>query len=262
MSDSLKQRLARGDLLLGTWVKTPSMMIAEVLTHSPLDLVCLDAEHAPFDRGTLDQCLGALSLHRFPALVRVPSQAAEHTLNALDSGADGIVVPHVTDAASAAGAVQRAHFGPGGRGFAGSTRAAAYTHKPMARHLEDSAASTVVVAQIEDVEAVENIEAIAAVDSIDCLFVGRADLTVAFGAASPEAPEVVAAVERVCRAGRAAGRPTGMFLGDLAELPRWRALGATLFLLSSDHGCLLAGVRQLADRFHSLAGGLPDDQIR
>lgn len=253
MSDRLKDRIARGDLLLGTWVKTPSMMIAEVLTQTPFDLVCLDAEHAPFERGTLDQCLGVLSLHRFPALVRVPSRAPEHTLNALDCGATGIVVPHVTDSGAAAAAVRGAHFGPGGRGFAGSTRAAAYTGRPMARHLEDSAASTVVVAQIEDVEGVENIEAIAATDGVDCLFVGRADLTVALGAPSPQAPEVVAAVERVCRAGRAAGRPTGMFLGDLEELPRWRELGATLFLLGSDHSCLLAGARQLADRFHSLA---------
>jgi 2-keto-3-deoxy-L-rhamnonate aldolase RhmA len=253
MNAPLKHRIARGDVLLGTWVKTPSMMIAEVLSYTPLNLVCLDAEHAPFDRAALDQCLGVLALRQCPALVRVPSRAAEHTLNALDCGACGVIVPHVINAESARAAVAQAHFGRGGRGFAGSTRAANYTGKPMAQHLEDSAAATVVLAQIEDVEAVDDIEAIAAVEGVDCLFIGRADLTVALGATSPKASEVIDAVERVCRAGQAAGRPTGMFLSDMDEIPRWRALGATVFILGSDHGFLLQGARTMADRFRELA---------
>ncbi len=254
MSDTLKERIARGDVLLGTWMKTPSMMIAEVLSYTPFDLVCLDAEHAPFDRRDLDQCLGVLSLRQMPALVRVPSRASEHTLNALDLGASGVVIPHVTDVDTAKNIVKQSHFQAGGRGFAGSTRAAHYTAKGMAQHLRDSAAQTVVLAQIEDIDGVENIDAIAAVDGIDCLFIGRADLTVALGAESPAAPEVVAAVERVCRAGRHFGRPTGMFLSDLRELPHWRELGATVFILSSDHGCMLAGAKKLATEFNELAG--------
>ena len=250
MPAKLKKRIAAGEILLGTWMKTPAMMIAEVLAGTELDLVCLDAEHAPFDRGVLDQCLGLLHARAFPALVRVPSAAPEHTLNALDCAADGVVIPHVLDAAGAEAAVRQAHFGRGGRGFAGSTRAAGYTAKGMAHHIEDSAEHTVVLAQIEDVEGIDNIEAIAEVPGIDCLFIGRADLTVALGADSPKDAEVVAAVERVCRAGQAAGRPTGMFLGDMTELPHWRELGASVFMLSSDHGCMLDGVKRLVAGFN------------
>ncbi len=119
----------------------------------------------------------------------------------------------------------------------------------MAEHLRDSAESTVVVAQIEDIEAVEAIESIAAVEGIDCLFVGRIDLTVALGAASPADAAVVDAVERICSAGLAAGVPVGMFLGDLDELDHWKARGASLFLLSSDHGFLKQGAAALVSRF-------------
>lgn len=251
MTTRLKSRIAAGEVLLGTWVKTPSMMICEVLADTALDLVCLDAEHAPFDRATLDQCLGILRSRDFPTLVRVFSSAPEHTLNSLDCGADGVVIPHVTDRETAVAIVQQAHFGRGGRGFAGSTRAAAYTRKTMAQHIDDSAARTVVLAQIEDVEGVDNIDEIAAVGGIDCLFIGRADLTVALGASSPRDPVVIEAVERVCRAGKVAGVPTGMFLGDLNELPHWRKLGATVFLLSSDHACMVAGVSTLVDDFRA-----------
>ncbi|KAA1189128.1 aldolase [Pseudohalioglobus sediminis] len=249
MNKTLKSRIAAGEQLLGSFVKTPSPILCEVLGKTDLDLLCLDAEHAPFDRLVQDQCLYALRSEGKPALVRVPSAAPEHTLNALDCGATGVVVPHVTSAEMAEEIAAAAHFGAGGRGYAGSTRAAEYTTRPMAEHLAASAAESVVIAQIEDLEALEAIDDIAAVDGIDCLFVGRIDLTVALGAASPADPEVVEAVEKVCRSAAAAGRPVGMFVGNLDEIPRWQDAGATLFLLSSDHGFLLQGAASLVQRF-------------
>ena len=249
MGRTLKARIAAGEQLVGTFVKTPSPILCEVLGKTELDLVCLDAEHAPFDRLVQDQWLPALSREGMPSLVRVPSAAPEHMLNALDCAATGVLIPHVTTPAMAEKVAASAHFGAGGRGYAGSTRAASYTSKPMAAHLADSAARSVVVAQIEDVEALAPIEEIAAVPGIDCLFVGRIDLTVALGAPSPSAPEVVAAVERICRAGADAGRPVGMFVGNLDEVPRWRAAGASLFLVSSDHGFLMEGAAGLVRRF-------------
>lgn len=245
---SFRERVRSGELLVGTWVKTPSPMVCEVLGQTPLDLLCLDAEHSPFDRGDIDGCLAATRAANMPTLVRVPSAAHEHTLNALDCGATGVVIPHVTSAAMAESVAKAAHFGAGGRGYAGSTRAAGYTAKPMAEHLADSAAESTVIAQIEDLEALEAIEAIAAVDAIDCLFIGRIDLTVAMGAESPADDKVVAAVEHICAVGKEAGRAVGMFVGNIDEVPRWIDAGASLFLLSSDHGFMLQGARQLAEK--------------
>ena len=250
MTHTLKARIAAGDQLVGTFVKTPSAMVCEVLGKTPLDMVCLDAEHSPFDRLVQDQCLYALRSEGMPSLVRVPSASHEHILNALDCGASGVVVPHVTSAEMAAEVAAAAHFGAGGRGYAGSTRAAGYTTKPMRNHLDDSSEETVVIAQIEDLEALDEIEAIAAVEGIDCLFIGRIDLTVALGANSPADAVVIAAVEKICQAARRAGRPVGMFVGNLEEIPRWQEAGANLFLLSSDHSFMMAGARDLVQKFH------------
>ncbi|MEH6590545.1 MAG: aldolase/citrate lyase family protein [Halioglobus sp.] len=250
MTATLKSRLASRDPMVGTFVKTPSPMLCEVLGNTALDLVCLDAEHSPFDRLVQDQCLYALRNEGMPALVRVPSAAPEYTLNALDCGASGVVIPHVTTPEMAAAVTSAAHFGAGGRGYAGSTRAAAYTRKPMGQHIEDSAAQTVVVAQIEDIEALDAIDEIAAVDGVDCLFIGRIDLTVALGAQSPADTVVVDAVERICRSALDAGRPCGMFVGNLDEIPRWKAMGVSLFLLSSDHSFLMQGANRLVDQFN------------
>lgn len=247
---SLKSRLAAGERLVGAFVKTPSPIVVEVLGLTDLDCLCLDAEHAPFDRLAIDACVLAARAAGMDVLVRVPSAAPEHILNALDCGATGVVVPHVKSAEEARAILRASHYGAattegGGRGYAGSSRAAGYTTRTMGQHMAASAARTVVVLQIEDPEAIEAIDEIAAVEGIDALFVGRVDLTVAYGATSQDDPRVVAAVDAVCEAGVRHGRQVGMFLARVGDVPEWSAKGANLFLLSSDHGFMLAGAAAL-----------------
>ncbi len=256
MSASFRDRLFAGDPLVGVWAKTPSHIVADVLGLSPLDVVCLDAEHAPFDRLVLDACLSALAKAGKPALVRTAKLDEAQILNALDCGADGVVCPHVRGPEDAARLARIARFGAGGRGYAGSTRMAGYATRAMGDVLA-SGAEVSVVAQIEDLEAVDAIDEIAAVEGVDCFFIGRIDLTVALGAKTPDAPEVVAAVQRICETCAARGRRVGMFVGDLDEIPRWRAAGANLFLLKSDHAFILEGARALRARFDQLARGTP-----
>jgi 2-keto-3-deoxy-L-rhamnonate aldolase RhmA len=241
-----RDRLRAGELLSGTWVKTPHPHVVEVLSFSSLDCLVLDAEHAPFDRASLDQCILAARAGGKPVLVRPASSAHEHILNALDLGADGVILPHIRTAAEAEDAVKACQYVSGGRGYAGSSRAAGYTTKGMAKHRAD-ANSVIVIAQIEDVEGVDNIDAIAAVPGLDALFIGRADLTIAYGAETPDDAVVVEAVDRIVTAGKAAGRTTGMFLGRVGDVPMWRDKGASLFILGSDHDFLLQGAARLAE---------------
>ena len=240
-----KQRLTAGEPLLGTFLKTPHPHVVEVLTAGGLDCICIDAEHAPFDRTAIDLCVMAARAGGLPALVRPASAAAHELLNALDCGADGVVVPHIRSVREAAELARIAHYGPGGRGFAGSTRAAGYGLVPLTDHLNASAGRTVVIAQIEDAEALDEIDAIAAVEGIDALFVGRIDLTISLGCTSPDDPRVVAAVDRIVAACRQAGRASGMFLSRAGDVAGWQAKGSSLFLLGSDHGFLRSGARGL-----------------
>ena len=241
---SFAARLRGRELITATWVKTPHPHVVEVLALSPLDCLVLDAEHAPFDRAALDVAILAARAGGKPVLVRPASGDPAALLQALDGGADGMIVPHVRSAAEARAVVAACHYGPGGRGFAGSTRAAGYTTLGMARH-RDAARDVLVIAQIEDAEALDEIDAIAATPGLDALFIGRADLTVSLGAASPDDPDVVDAVRRICAAGAAAGVTTGMFLARTGDVAEWRAAGASLFVLQSDQEFLLKGAAAL-----------------
>ena len=242
---TFKARLTGGEPLVGTFIKTPSPIVAEVLGLSSLDAVAIDSEHAPFGRVEADGCIAAFRAADMPNLVRTADDSAREIRNALDSGATGIIVPHVISGAQAEAIVKVSHFGDGGRGYAGSPRAAGYGTRTMSQHLEESAKNTTVIVQVEDIPALQNVADIAAVDGVDAIFVGRADLAVAMGK-SPMDDAVIDAVESVCSACQSVGTAVGMFTPDLGELPKWRELGASLFLLSSDQSFLLDGANALA----------------
>ncbi len=244
-----RQRLISRELLVGSWVKTPSPIVCEVLGKTDLDALCLDAEHAPFGRTELDACIAAIRATNVTPLVRVPTADPHNILNALDCGATGIVVPHVRTVADAEAICQRSLYGPGGRGFAGSSRAAGFAGKAITDQLRESAEQTTIIAQIEDVDALNVIDEIAAVERLDCLFIGRIDLTVALGKTDPNDPVVVDAVASICAAGKKADTAVGMYVADVAEAKQWQDHGASLFLLQSDQAFLLAGAAKLAAAF-------------
>ncbi|MGK0371667.1 MAG: 2-keto-3-deoxy-L-rhamnonate aldolase RhmA [Glaciecola sp.] len=245
---SLKQKLQLKQPLLGTFLKTPHYQVAEVLSRTKLEVLCIDAEHAPFSRTDLDTCVLSCRANEMPVLIRIPDDAPATILNALDIGATGIVVPHVKTAKQLKAIVEQSFYGSQGRGYAGSTRAAGYTTSTLQDNLENNL-NTVVVAQIEDLVALDNIDAIAQVPGCDCLFIGRMDLTVALGETNAKAPSVVAAVEKVVAAANRNNVTAGMFVGDLSELDYWMKKGVCLFLLSSDQSFMLSGASALSQKF-------------
>ena len=243
---TLREELINGDRLIGTWLKTPSPIVAEVLGLTDLDLLCIDAEHAPFGRYQLDRCIHAARSVDLDTVVRVPTSQPHHILQALDCGATGVVVPHVIDAGQAQSVAKSARFGDGGRGYAGSTRAAGYATKSMVDHKATSNAQTIVIAQIEDAEALDHVEAIAAVSGIDAIFIGTVDLSVSMGADGPSDPQVIKAVEQIAAAGKRSGCAVGIFANTRDQVDRFAELGISLFLLQSDHAFLKAGAAAIA----------------
>ncbi len=242
---SFRQRLLAGDKLVGTFLKTPTSHATEIVAALGFDFVVIDQEHAPFDRTTTDIALMAARGLGIPALVRVPGPEA--ILSVLDCGATGILMPHVASAEYAREVAGLCRY-RGRRGYATSTRAGGYTAVPMWKHIRASDDAITVVAQIEDREALDHLDAIAAVDGIDSLFIGRGDLTAAFGDETPNPPAVKAAVEKISAAARKANKPVSVYVGGRPEAEWLQSQGATTFILNSDQGFLRqAAAKSLTD---------------
>lgn len=230
----LKDRMYAGEVLVGTFLKTPAYELVEVLSRSGLDFICLDGEHGSFDRARLDACLAIGRALDFPILVRVGAGTPKDILQALDAGAVGLVVPHVDSAEKAREIARSARFGVGGRGFAGGTRWAGYGDQSMAEVLAQSQAETIVIAQIEEPEGVEAAADIAATEGIDGLFIGPADLSVAYGKTDQKSPELMAAIREVGAATRAAGKAYVTFVTDPDHAARVSADGVSMFFVASE----------------------------
>jgi 2-keto-3-deoxy-L-rhamnonate aldolase RhmA len=237
---SLKARLMAGEVLAGTFIKIAEVTVVEVLASAGLDFLCFDGEHAGWDRGRMDACLAVARALDVPVLVRVPSGSAENILTALDAGAVGIVVPHVDSVAKAQDIAKAAHFGRGGRGFAGSTRWAGFATRPMAEVLAQDG-QTIVIAQIEEPEGVEAAAEIAAVPGIDALFAGPADLTVGYGLTALGSDVLSQALTRIGQAAREAGKAYAAWVPDAATAQDWSRHGVTMFVVGSDHVFLRHG---------------------
>ncbi|MCY4336672.1 MAG: aldolase/citrate lyase family protein [Litoreibacter sp.] len=252
MTKSFKARMRDGDTLVGTFLKTPAHEMIEVLAKSNLDFICLDAEHAPFDRERLDICLAVARALDMPTLVRVPVGAPVELLKALDSGATGIVAPHIDTVEKARELARAGRFGHGGRGYAGSTRWAGFATRSMPEVLQQSIDETVVIAQIEEPEGVEAAEQIAAVDGIDGLFVGPADLAVCYGKTDIADPQVRDAMRRTGEAAKAHAKTFMTFAPGAAQGPALKELGVTMFFVASEHAFMLRGANEEADALHAL----------
>lgn len=242
---SLRKRLQSKMPLIGTFVKTPHPHIIETLSGTALDFIILDAEHAPFDLTTLDQCLMAARLSGMPALVRIQAQNSSTISAVLDMGADGVVMPHITCAEDATAAVKASLYHGGNRGISGSHRAAGYGCTDLDAYAREADENTVIIAQLEDASALENIDAIAQVDRIDCFFIGRADLMVSLGEKDQRSEKVNQAVTELASSVLAAKKNLGTFLGDPDQAETHQDQGFTFLAISTDQSLLTSATNAL-----------------
>lgn len=240
---NLKQRMASGERLVGTFIKTAAYEVIEVLAHSGLDYLILDGEHAPFDRARMDQCLAIGRALNFPLLVRTHDTEPSSILRVLDSGAVGVVVPHVNTVEKAASIAKSAYFGHGGRGFAGSTRWAGFATRTADEVFAQSEEETVVIVQIEEPEGVEAVNEIAAIKGVDGLFVGPADLGICYGTTDPNSDVVRKAIKATGDACKTHGKTLATFAANPQPVEALAELGVSMFCVGSEQSFMLQTAR-------------------
>lgn len=164
---------------VGTFVKIGHPDVIEVLATAGLDFVIIDMEHAALGPAEVHALVGSALGHGLPSLVRVPDHGASTIARVLDSGAHGVLVPHVATAEQAVRLLEAARLPPQGRrGYGPTVRAGRFGSDPDG--YRRNAERAVVIPQIEEPEGVENCAAIAAT-GVDHLFMGIADLSVTTG---------------------------------------------------------------------------------
>jgi 2-keto-3-deoxy-L-rhamnonate aldolase RhmA len=244
-----RRRLKAREHLLGTFLKMPSTHPTEILGGLGFDFVVFDQEHAAFDRVTLDVMILGARASNVAGIVRVGEPTDGNILSVLDLGATGILVPHVDSADKAKQIAGACRYKGGRRGFASTTRAGGFGDATFTGHVAAQDSQVTCIAMIEDVEAVDRIDSIAAVEGIDAFFIGRGDLSAAIGASSMTSPETRKLVEPIMAAARKANMPCIVLSPDRKDAVDMAGLGASAFMVSSDHGFLKSAASQALKTF-------------
>jgi 2-keto-3-deoxy-L-rhamnonate aldolase RhmA len=173
--------LSKGETPLGMQMFTHSPELIEIVGYAGFDFVMIDMEHSRVNIETLVQCIRAAEVSGLAPLVRVTQNDPGLIRSALESGAQGIIVPHVKNAQEARRAIEALRYPPEGKcGICPSIRASYYSQDTFDEYMQHSNRETMFIPLLEDVEGIDNTEEIFALlkPGRDAAGLGLADISV------------------------------------------------------------------------------------
>lgn len=250
----LRERMERGEVVLGCFSLMVEPLFVEVLGHAGFDFAILDCEEANGDSygARLDELARACDASSMVPTTRVVENSAGAINRALNAGNKAVFVPHVRSAAEAAAAATAGRYPPRGRrGAAPVVRAARHGLQSWDEYRAD-ADDALIIVMVEDVESVDNIERIVEVPGVDGVLVGTWDLAVELGCADygPPAPAVMRHVEHVIEVTRAAGLFMSAHGWSADAATKYVDMGCQMLIVSLDSTLLLQGVTELTELAH------------
>ena len=209
--------------------------IAEIAGIAGVDAVWLCNEHVPNHWINMENQIRATKLYGGDTFVRVEKGSYSDYIRPFEADATGILVPHVTTADEARQIVAWTRFKPvGRRAIDGGNADTKFCAVPLGEYIAHSLREQFVILQIESPEALENLEAIMAVPGFDMVCFGPGDFSHLIGKPGEvNAPEVVAARQRVARVARQHGK-FAMAAGMLASRQVLEEEGHSLFSIGAD----------------------------
>ena len=177
---SLKSKLAKCQLALGSWITLAHPAIAEIMSAAGFDWLAVDLEHSVITIREAEELIRVIALSGVCPLVRLSGNDPVQIKRVMDAGAHGVIVPMVNSASDAEQAVEAVRYPPNGKRGVGLARAQGYG-STFESYKKWASEESVVVVQVEHIEAVNNLEAILSVDGIDGFFVGPYDLSGSLG---------------------------------------------------------------------------------
>lgn len=240
----LKQRLKRGEAVVGAWCGLDSVATIEAMTHLGFDWILIDCEHG---LSTAETCLAqiqAADRRGKAVLVRVPRLDPALIGRVLDAGAHGVMVPKVNSSAEAAAVVEACRYPPAGQRGIGPHRASQYFTN-VTDALMRSNERVVIAIQIESRDAVDSIDAILATPGLDVAFIGPADLSASLGHfGHPRHEEVESVVCHILARAQEAGVAAGIHCNDGAAAAERFRQGFQMVNAANDLGTLVTGMAQ------------------
>jgi 2-keto-3-deoxy-L-rhamnonate aldolase RhmA len=212
--------------------------IGQILKAAGADYLVLDMEHTGFGFDTVRQVVRYCQASELPLIVRVPSQQRHHISRALDTGADGIMVPIVSSVEQAKAVLDAAKYWPDGtRGVAlglAHERYAVRSEGLLPRFAEQNA-RTAIILQVEDPRGAGAADQIAAMPGVDMLWLGHNDLSVALDKPGAfDDPDFAKAERAMIAAAKKHNKSAGRLAVDAAQAAHFVKMGYDFVSIAGD----------------------------
>ncbi len=236
-----KKQLRAGTPKMGLFLNAHSPTLAEQLAHTGYDWLLVDTQHGPMGYEKLSAMLSGIANGGAKSLVRVGSYNDRPGIQqALDLGADGVLIPYINTAEEARQAVSCTKYPRVG------TRSVYFPQRSMNKkgllgYAGNFNQDGIVALQVETASCIENMAEIAAVPGIDILFLGQNDLCMSLGLYEKyefphmyTSPELGAATQKLVENARKNNVILGLFLFGTARVGEFLEKGFTFFSIGND----------------------------
>ena len=249
-----KKQLREGKPKLGLFLNSSSPTVAEQLAHSGYDWLLVDTQHGPMGYESLSGMLAGIANGGAKSMVRVGGyQDRPGIQQALDMGADGVLVPYINTAEEARQAVSCCRYPTAG------TRSVYFPQRSMNRagllgYAGAANDNTIVALQVETADCIKNIDEIAAVPGVDILFLGQNDLCMSMGLYEKyefphmyTSPELAAATDKLIAAAKKNNVILGLFLFGTARVGEFLEKGFPFISIGNDLHHILTQATRLCE---------------
>jgi 2-keto-3-deoxy-L-rhamnonate aldolase RhmA len=263
----IKEKLRRGEHVFGTHIASLMNPVAAAMAAEiELDFAFFCTEHMPIDRTEVGRLCQLYATRGISPVVRVPSPDAAAISEALDAGAEGIVVPYVEtvdEVRLSAGAVRYRPI----KGALLADVQAGRVELPAKtlEFLHDFNRDAYLIIGIESLAAISRLEELIDAGDVDGVFLGPHDISVTMGIPTEYGnPEFIRLIEDVVRRCRKRSVGVGMHTPLLKmkpdDLQRLLDAGMNWLLNASDIVIMRDAMRDQFRRLRELtAASAPVD---
>lgn len=181
--DLFREKLKSGERVYITHIVSPGNPVhAAISTGLQVDGVFICTEHMPLDRSEVSMMCQFFALHNISPMVRIPHPCPRLAAQALDAGAQGIVVPYVETVEEVKSLVGAVKYRPiKGEILDGWLKGTSKPNDKLQAFFKRFNRHHYLIIGIESVPAIRRLEELVSIDGVDGVFLGPHDITCSMG---------------------------------------------------------------------------------
>lgn len=244
LENKLKEKLAAGKIVFGSWSMIPSPMVANVMAESGIDFLIADMEHGPISLETLENIIYATEAGGSTLIARLPNSTDEEILKVLEVGTQSIMMSHVKNFETAQRFEKATQYPPSGsRGLSPFTRNHKYSDYQISQKMNEANSNIFTGVLVEGAEGLSALEEISSLNNLDMIYFGIYDLASSMGIPGDlDNPKLLEKLKKSVEIVKANGKVAGTVATNLERIRFYKEIGFNFIAYKNDTSLLMESI--------------------